>query len=597
MGKIRSKRRITPAPNSWQAEDFSKLSRSLLDYANRGVARIEFLREVSNRLMEFSDCDAVELWLRDPDLHYRWHAVRRPKRSFSFVILPDAQTESGTIIPTSPESASPASPGLEQLCRDVVRGRFDPSLPFFTRNGSFWTGDTRKPLRFRSRRTATVSRSGIHSRGCAETLVLGGPYRSLALIRFVVDNKTVGLLQLKSPRRNHFTQGEVELYEGVAQTLGLAVANRRVQWALRERLKELTCLYGIARVAQRPEISLGETLQAIVGFLPPAWQYPEIACSRIVLDGRAYTTSDFQEGLLRQAADIVVSETRRGVVEVVYTRHRPEFAEGPFLKEERSLIDAVAREVVGIIERREAEDDKLRLQDQLRQADRLATIGQLVAGVAHELNEPLGNILGFAQLAKKDPKLPERSVEDMEKIVKACLYAREVIHKLLLFARQSPPQKNQVNLNQTIEEGLYFLESRCAKAGIELVRELAPHLPEVSADPLQLQQILVNLVVNAVQAMPDGGKLTIKTLGSRDHVWLIIKDTGIGMTEEVKNKLFTPFFTTKDGDQGTGLGLAVVHGIVASHGGSIRVESEVGKGARFEIQLPVRAPAEGKKSD
>jgi len=238
----------------------------------------------------------------------------------------------------------------------------------------------------------------------------------------------------------------------------------------------------------------------------------------------------------------------------------------------------------------------LRLQDQLRQADRLATIGQLVAGVAHELNEPLGNILGFAQLAKKDPKLPERSVEDMEKIVKASLYAREVIHKLLLFARQSPPQKTQVNLNQTIEEGLYFLESRCAKAGIELVRELAPHLPEVSADPLQLQQILVNLVVNAVQAMPDGGKLTIKTLGSRDHVWLIIKDTGIGMTEEVKNKLFTPFFTTKDGDQGTGLGLAVVHGIVASHGGSIRVESEAGKGARFEIQLPVRGPAEGKKS-
>jgi signal transduction histidine kinase len=343
-------------------------------------------------------------------------------------------------------------------------------------------------------------------------------------------------------------------------------------------------------------MSLGETLQGIVGLLPPAWQYPEIACARIILDAQAYTTPGFKDGPHSQAADILVSGTRRGVVEVLYRRDGPEFAGGPFLKEEQTLMDTVAREVALIVERREAEDYKSRLQDQLRHADRLATIGQLAAGVAHELNEPLGNILGFAQLARKDPRLPKRPAKDLEKIVSASLYAREVIHKLLIFARQMPPVKTKVNLNQVVEEGLYFLESRCAKAGIELLRALEPRLPEISADPSQLNQVLVNLMVNAIQAMPQGGRLTIQTLAGPDHVSLIVTDTGIGMTEEVREKIFTPFFTTKDVDQGTGLGLAVVDGIVTSHSGSIRVESRPGEGARFEIQLPLRGPAAPEKS-
>jgi signal transduction histidine kinase len=421
----------------------------------------------------------------------------------------------------------------------------------------------------------------------------GGLYRSLALIRFAVDDKTVGLMQLNSIRRHHFTREEIELYEDLAQTLGLAIANRRAQWALRERVKELTCLYGIARIAQRPGISLGDALQGIVELLPQAWQYPEIARARIILYGRSYATAGFQEGRHRQAADIMVG-ARRGVVEVVYLRDKPDFAEEPFLREEQSLIDTVAREVALIIERRDGEDHRSRLQDQLRHADRLATIGQLAAGVAHELNEPLGNILGFAQLAGKDASLSKQAANDMEKIVRASLQAREVIHNLLIFARQRLPLKTRVNVNEIIEVALSFLESRCAKAGIELVRTLAPDLPRIDADKSQLQQVLVNLAVNAVQAMPEGGKLTIETFASQSYISLIVKDTGVGMTEEITSKIFTPFFTTKDVDQGTGLGLAVVHGIVTSHGGSIRVESEVGHGARFEIRLPTAKPAEVK---
>lgn len=356
--------------------------------------------------------------------------------------------------------------------------------------------------------------------------------------------------------------------------------------ALQERVKELTCLYSLAKLAEQPEISLEELIQGIVELLPPAWQYPRITSGRITLDGRTYLSTDFKEGRDILSSSIIVNGENRGVVEVIYVKKRPKFDEGPFLKEERSLIDAVAKQVAIIVERKQTEEDKVRLQEQLRHADRLATIGQLSAGVAHELNEPIASIMGFAQLIKKYPELSEQVKQDVEKIMKASLHAREVVKKLMIFARQMPPQKTQVNLNQVIEEGLYFLESRCAKEGIEVVRFLSPDLPKVIADPAQLTQVLVNIVVNAIQAMPNGGILKIKTDSSGKEVLFSVEDTGVGMSEKVRKQIFLPFFTTKDTGQGTGLGLAVVHGIITSHGGTIDVESKVGGGAKFEIRLP-----------
>ncbi len=360
--------------------------------------------------------------------------------------------------------------------------------------------------------------------------------------------------------------------------------------ALRERVKELTCLYGIAQIAGRPGVSLDEVLQSIVELLPSAWQYPEIASARITLHNAVYHTSRFREAGQKQTADIVVGGRPRGVVEIVYAEQKPELDEGPFFKEERNLIDEVSRQIALIIERREAEEDRLKLHNQLLHADRLATIGMLAAGVAHELNEPLGNILGFAQLAKKCPGVPASAEQDIGKIEAASLHAREIIQKLLVFARQAPPEKTQVNLNQVVEDGLYFFEARCAKKGIELVRLLSPDLPEITADPAQLNQLLVNLVVNALQSMPGAGKITVQTRFCDHNVYLIVEDMGTGMSKEVLDKIFIPFFTTKDVGHGTGLGLPVVYGIVTAHGGSINVKSEPGCGTRFEIQLPVAEP-------
>jgi two-component system NtrC family sensor kinase len=365
----------------------------------------------------------------------------------------------------------------------------------------------------------------------------------------------------------------------------------RVEWALRERVKELTCLYGIARVTQKRSRSLDAALQQIVELLPPAWQYPEIACAQIVLDEKVFSSGVFAETIHRQSAELKVGERRRGSVEVGYTRFIMAGDDSPFLSEEQSLIEMVAREIAIHIERHESDEQRAKLQEQLRHADRLATLGQLAAGVAHEINEPLANILGFAQLAKKAPRLPKQAGDDMDKIVRNCLHARGIIQKLLTFARQMPPERARIDLNSIVRDGLYFLESRCAKASIEVKRELCEDLPEISADASQLHQVLVNLVVNAIQAMPEGGVVTIGTSVEDDMVILTVADTGCGMTDDVKERVFTPFFTTKDINEGTGLGLAVVHGIVASHGGNISLESTPGHGTRFEVRLPVNPPS------
>jgi len=360
----------------------------------------------------------------------------------------------------------------------------------------------------------------------------------------------------------------------------------KTQADLRERVKELTCLYGIARAAQQPGATLEETLRAIVELLPPAWQYPEAARARLAVDEQVWCSEGFRETAQSQRAQITAGGAERGFVEVVYVEERPAADEGPFLREERSLIDAVARQVGLLLERRRAEEEKERLREQLTHADRLATLGQLAAGVAHELNEPLGNILGFAQLAAKARGLPAAAAADLERIVKASLHARDIIRKLLVFARQSPPKVAPLDLNDLARETLSLFASRLAKAGVALETALAGEPVVIEGDSTQLSQALVNLVVNALQAMPRGGTLRVATALGNGGAALSVEDTGEGMTEEVRKQVFLPFFTTKDIGKGTGLGLSVTHGIVSQHGGTIHVWSEPGKGSRFEIRLP-----------
>jgi signal transduction histidine kinase len=355
--------------------------------------------------------------------------------------------------------------------------------------------------------------------------------------------------------------------------------------ALRERVKELACLYGISELAQQDNLSLNELLENVLKLIPPAWQYPEYTVARILLDNNHFNSSEFQNLPYRQSEKIIINGQQRGTIEVFYIKAMPNADEGPFLKEERKLIRGIARKLALIIERKEASEKMKLLQEQVRHADRLATIGELTAGIAHEINEPLGNILGFAQLAIKN-NLPQETKLDLEKIIKASLNAREIIKNLMYFSHQMPQRFEKVELNHIIKEAMYFLESRCSKENITVSYFLAKKLPLINADAIQLNQVIVNLVVNAIQAMPEGGKLSLSTIDSKEFVTLTIEDTGVGISEDIKQDIFKPFFTTKEIDKGTGLGLSVVHGIITAHKGEIKVESEKGKGTKFEIKFP-----------
>ena len=367
----------------------------------------------------------------------------------------------------------------------------------------------------------------------------------------------------------------------------------RIEWALRERVKELTCLYGIAQVIERAGEDLGSALEGIVGLLPPAWQYPEITEARISLDERSWQTPGFGPSQDLQTAEIHVGGAVRGRVEVAYREPRMPADEGPFLREERALIHEVARQIGLVSERHQATGEEERLRQQLWHAERLGMIGQLAAGLAHELNEPLGSILGYAQLAQRSFGLPDQTGRDLGKVVKASLHARDIVRRLLVFARQAPLRREPVDLNDVVRESLFLLESRCRRAGVKIVLRLQTELPAVLADRSLIEQAFLNLAVNGIQAMPSGGRLTVSSEVS-ERVRLVVEDTGEGMPAEVLRRCFDPFFTTKQVGQGSGMGLAVTHGIVASLGGTIEAESEPGRGSRFVIRLPAAgAPTPG----
>jgi signal transduction histidine kinase len=358
--------------------------------------------------------------------------------------------------------------------------------------------------------------------------------------------------------------------------------------ALHERVKELTCLYRIARLMEDRDAPLDQVLQGIAELLPPGWQHPEAAAARVAIDARSFTTRGYRRGCAAQRADVVVGERRRGYVEVIYTGPCPTRDEGPFLQEERHLIDEVARQVGQLVGRRETEAERLRLRERLAQADRLATIGRFAAGAAHELNEPLNAILGFAQLAMKCPGLPAGARRDLDKIRRASLHARLVVQQLMLSARHRPPRPRAVDLNRVVTEALEFLQPSWPGPRVKLVRRLARALPPVVADPDQVRQVAINLVLNAQQAIAGRGTVTVATAAAGDAVTLTAADTGRGMDAAELEQIFLPFYTTKDVGSGTGLGLAVVHGIVTSHGGTISVESAPGRGTRFVVRLPRR---------
>ncbi len=235
-----------------------------------------------------------------------------------------------------------------------------------------------------------------------------------------------------------------------------------------------------------------------------------------------------------------------------------------------------------------------RMERQLQQADRLASLGQTAAGVAHELNTPLGVILGYCQLLLRSCRQDDAAYQDLQVIEKQTKNCKRIVEDLLKFARDSKTSKSPVDLRLCFDEAISLLGHQFGKEGVTVETRFDDDLPRLLADGEKLKQVLVNLLVNAKQAISGNGSIVVEAGydESEDAIRVSVTDTGCGISPAVIDRIFDPFFTTKPVGEGTGLGLSVSYGIIQDHGGRIEVQSEEGVGSTFTIILPVTASAE-----
>ena len=237
-------------------------------------------------------------------------------------------------------------------------------------------------------------------------------------------------------------------------------------------------------------------------------------------------------------------------------------------------------------------EEKLKMitSRQIAQGEKLAAVGRLAAGVAHEINNPLTSVLTFSHLLRERPNFQPEDREDLDLVIHETERVRDIVQGLLDFSRENPVQRRALDLDDVIRTTMKLVRGHKGFRGIQVVEEHDDHLPPVLGDKNQLQQVLLNLTLNACEAMPEGGTLRIATSAADGQVRMAVTDTGCGIAPEDIEKIFDPFFTTKPVGKGTGLGLSVSYGIVQEHGGRLEVASEPGKGSTFTLILPACDP-------
>jgi signal transduction histidine kinase len=284
-----------------------------------------------------------------------------------------------------------------------------------------------------------------------------------------------------------------------------------------------------------------------------------------------------------------IRETHEQNVQLLHQVHQ-------FNEELTRKIEAATSELAKRNEELELLNEALfESQRQLSQSEKLAAVGQVTATMAHQIGTPLNSISGYIQLIIHDGNLQPRDRDRLRIIESQLDRLADSVKNFLSFTRQPKPQLKPLDVNEVLEELVHLSEPWFLARNVRLSTDLFPNLPPILGDPTHLQTLFLNLITNALDAMPQGGVLTIKTrqglsfLSSEDGKWLEISitDTGIGITEESKKRIFDPFFTTKKMGEGTGLGLAICEKIVKEHSGRIDLESEVGKGSTFFISIPV----------
>lgn len=368
--------------------------------------------------------------------------------------------------------------------------------------------------------------------------------------------------------------------------------------ALEERLKELNCLYGISRIVERSGGSLETILQEIVNLLPSSWEYPEIACARITLNGTEFKTDNYSKPRWTQLVDLKVHDERAGTVEVGYLEERPTRVEGPFIAEERMLLNAVAERTGHIVERLRADrllrEREAELRGRLTHLTRVNTMGEMASSIAHEVNQPLTAIATYTQACARMLRAgttdTKETLEILERVTDEAIRAGDIIQRLRNLVRRRGSTRTVCDFNELIRDLEHLASVDTRLHDVQLDLQLSDHLPMVFVDGIQIQQVVLNLIRNGVDAVQDSQdedrKIVVRTMLLDDgKVELSVADTGCGLAPGSDEELFQPFFTTKR--DGLGMGLSVSRSIITSHGGQMWFSRNEHIGTTFFVTIPV----------
>ncbi|WP_047246963.1 sensor histidine kinase [Maribacter thermophilus] len=353
---------------------------------------------------------------------------------------------------------------------------------------------------------------------------------------------------------------------------------------LKERIKELTCLYDVTSIIVNADYNQLETsLRAIVQCLKKAWLHKDDAEAYLSCNAYEVKTDAYKPTMVSLKSDIKVFNKIEGYIKVGYPKEK--YSQSDFLEEEQILLASVSLAVGNLLERKQIRDSEAAVKRQMEHTDRLYILGEITAGIAHELNTPLANILGFAELLK-ERMVDKQAIQDLEKIVDNAIFSREIVKKLMFFACEMPQEMHSLHVNSNVESVLELLKPSLHEKNIKVNTSFSHDDIQLRADTVQLTQVLFNMIMNAIYYSPENGVIGLDIQEKEKNIEISISDQGKGIDPENETKVFEPFFTTKPHGEGSGLGLSVVHGIITSHKGTITHRPNTPKGTIFIIDFP-----------
>ena len=588
IGAIESIRDITDRK---LAATYGEMGREVLQILNEPGNIKDSLQRVLAAVKTRTGLDAVGIRLQDGD-DFPYLAQEGFSKDF-------LMTENSLIERNAEGGACRDKGGkirLECTCGLVIADRTDPAKEFFTPGGSFWINDSRPLLDIPS-----SDDPRLHPRNRC----IHQGYSSFALVPIRNQNRSVGLLQLNDHRKNCFTSNTVELLEGIASHIGEALMRKKAEEALKISEARYAATLSVMETGlwewHIPSglVTMSAVFYRILGFANGEFPATYASLQNLVHPADSKMVARFFQQSAETGQGFVIDvrmKMKSGSWKWVSMRGKAieKDAAGKTLRMVGTLSD--------ITKRKQTEEEMAKLQVHLNQAQKMEAVGTLAGGIAHDFNNILAAILGYAELVKDDCPQGSRSRSDIDQVLRASHRAKELVKQILTFSRQDKTEDIPLQPAMIIREAIKMLRSSLPTT-IDIRQDLDPESGWVMADPTQIHQILMNLCTNAFHAMEEtGGTLSITlktaTLFSEDlafepsvqpgqFVQLSIGDTGSGINPEIQDKIFDPYFTTKEVGKGTGMGLAIIHGLVKNYGGVISCQSQPGKGSVFNVFLPL----------